>query len=521
MSQRIPLWARLVKLVQKDIWQPAYLSERSPRGAAYALLRVISITLTGLNETRATSRAAALSFSSLLGLGPLIGLAVLIAGFAVGKNDPDLVAKKLTDLINFVAPQLNQYEALKKSPSDTSAAPTASPTSSSAPASSTDAEPQLPSGANPPVAVNPELVSVINNFISSTRSSAGGVISALSLIVIVLLLFTSIEQVFNDIWGVRRGRSWVLRIVFYWTILTLGAVIFFGALGALSAATFIGFFRQYLGEDIAKFLTLFLPLVSITLLVGILTIFYRYIPNTRVFWRSALTGALVVTVLILGNNLLAATYLSRVKMTTNLYGSLALGPILMFGLYIFWLFILVGGQISYAVQNVHYRNSQAAWGNLSESTRERLTLIVLLTIGRRFQACMPPCNTAQLGSTIKVPTQIINEALNRLLDLNLISAVPPEENDTASDYRYQPARPLGSITLGEFKELFENHGDDPAGDTIDRLDPLIARYHAAIRALGDQSLFSKSLDTLFAEHAFDDSQPPFALGQPAMTPRVL
>jgi membrane protein len=497
MLRPLALWTRLVTLVQKDIWQPAFLAERSFRGAGYAMLRVISITVTGLRETRATSRAAALAFSSLLGIGPLIGIAVLIAGFAVGKNNPDLVVNKLNDLINFVAPQLNHYEDLKKSPS---------PDDKAAAGAIAAASP----------AVNPELVTHINDFINATRSSAGGgILSALSLIIIVLTLFTSIEGVFNDIWGVRRGRSWVLRIVFYWTILTLGAVIFFGALGALSAATFIPFFKDHLGDTAVRVLPVLLNVLSLTLLVGILTIFYRYIPNTRVFWRAAFTGALVVTALIVANNLLAATYFRRVELTRNLYGSLALPMILMFGLYIFWLVVLIGGQISYAVQNVHYRNSQAAWINLSESTRERLTLIVLLTIGRRFQACLPPCDVEQLGSTIKVPTQILNEALNRLVDLNLITPVPSVEENTSSDFQYQPARPLGKISLGEFKELFENHGDDPSGDSIDRLDPVIEKYHATIRALADETFFAKPLDALFEEHAFDETTPPFALGQPS------
>ncbi len=494
-------WNRIVKLVQKDIWQPAYLNERSFRGAFYATLRVISITWTGLMETRATSRAAALAFSSLLGIGPLIGMAVLIAGFAAGKQDSDLVARKLNDLIAYVAPQLNQYEANK---------------SKNTPEG--DAHAAAISAASPHV--NPELVTHINNFISATRSNAasGGITSAVSLIIIVLLLFTSIEGVFNDIWGVRRGRSWVLRIVFYWTILTLGAVLFFGALSAITLSNFQKTLETYLGADAAGILVIALRSSSIVLLIGVLTLFYRYIPNTRVFWRAALVGAAVVGVMIVCNNLLAAAYLSRVQLTSSLYGSLALPMILMFGLYIFWLVVLIGGQISYAVQNVHYRNSQAAWSSLSESTRERLTLIVLLTIGRRFQACLPPCNVAQLGSTIKVPTQIINEALNRLIDLNFISPVPAEDENSANDFAYQPARPLGSITLGEFKEHFDSHGDDPAGDSIDRLDPLVERYHASIRALGDQTLFAKPLDSLFEEHAFDESQPPFTFNQ-AATPK--
>ncbi|MFT3782215.1 MAG: YihY/virulence factor BrkB family protein [Nibricoccus sp.] len=461
--------SRLVHLYTREIWQPAYLTERSFRGRFYALLRVVSITITGLGESRATSRAAALSFSTLLGLGPLIGLAALIAGFALGKNDPDLIAEKISELLRFLAPSVHQYEK---------------------------------------GAANPELVTRINDFITGTKNSAGGIVSVLSIIIVVLLLFTSIEQVFNDIWGVRRGRPWLLRIVFYWTILTLGAVVFFGAVGALSAAAFVGFFRDnlHLTPAMVNALTLALPALSVLLLVGILTVFYRYIPNTQVFWRAAFAGAFIVAILLVGNNLLAFFYISRIEFTRSVYGPLAMPLILLFGLYVFWLFILVGGQISYAVQNVHFRSSQAAWGNLTESTRERLTLAVLLTISRRFQACLPPCNVAELGGTIKVPTQILNECLNRLVDLRLVSMVPPSTKNDASDYRYQPARPLNRITLGDFKHSFEHHGEDPAGTGLTRLDPILTRYHERLAAHEREEFFSDALDKLFAEHPIEETK---------------
>lgn len=466
------LLRRLTALYTRDIWQPALLNDRSLRGRFYAVLRVISITITGMGETRVTSRAAALSFSTLLGIGPVIGLAALIAGFAVGKDNSDLVSHKIGELLRFVAPQVSQSEQ---------------------------------------VSVNPELVNLINSFIAATRNSAtGGVISIVSIIVIVLLLFTSVEQVFNDIWGVRRGRSWLTRVVFYWTILTLGAVVFFGAVGMLSTAAFVGFFRDnlHLSPGMTYLLTLTLPLLSVVLLIGILTVFYRYIPNTQVFWRAAVIGALIVALLLVANNFMAFFYLRRVDLTRSLYGSLALPMILMFGLYVFWLFILVGGQISYAVQNVHFRNSQAAWANLTEATRERLTLAALLTISRRFQACLPPCSVAQLGSTIKVPTQILNECLNRLVDLQLVTLVPPGAKTDAQDYRYQPARPLNRITLGDFKHRFEHHGEDPAGEGLARLDPVLTRYQDMLNSQEEQAFFTRSIEELFAETPFDKSKPP-------------
>ena len=163
---------------KKEIWAPAHLKDTSPRGWFYASLRVISITWTVFFETKVPSRAAALSFSSLLSLGPLIAIAVLVGGFILGKNDdPNLVANHVGSLLEQVAPQLRSLQAAKD--------------------------------ANVSVgeAVNPQLVSMLNGFITSARSGYGGVFGALSLVFIVLLMFKAVEDAFNDIWGIRLGRS--------------------------------------------------------------------------------------------------------------------------------------------------------------------------------------------------------------------------------------------------------------------------------------------------------------------------
>lgn len=493
-------WRRLTLLVQKEIWQTTYLRDTSAKGRLFAVLRVVSITLTGLAETRATSRAAALSFSSLLGLAPLIGLAVLVAGFSIGSNNTELVTEKLNQLLRFIAPQVVVYED-ERPPSENTRVDGEQP-----PPQVTVEKSSIP-GRPTKVAVNPELVTFINNAIAATRDSAGtkGLVSTLSLLFIVLLLFTSVEQAFNDIWGVRRGRSWLVRIVSYWTILTLGALLFFG----LSATTLVGLFRERLpwGSHIADALTISGPLLSVLLLLVLLTLFYRFIPNTHVGWQPALIGATLVSLLLVLNHVLAFAYIERVGQQRSLFGSLALLPVLMFGLYVFWLFVLIGGQISYAVQNVHYRNSQAAWSSLSEFTRERLTLAVLLAIARRFQACLPPCTVSELGSTIRVPTQVLNECLNRLVDLKLVSPVPPDPTSGASDYLYQPARPLNRITLQHFKHSFENFGHDPASEGIRRLDPIIERYQTALEEMSQTELFTTSLDQLFAKYSFELVEP--------------
>ena len=479
---------RLAHLWHKEIWKPAHLNDTSPRGWYYAVLRVISITWTVFFETKVPARAAALSFSSLLGLGPLVAIAVLIGGFVLGNNsDPQLIASRLGELVEKIVPQLKTLEAADLDPAPTGTVMTS------------------------------QIVKLLQGFVDNARSGSAGVLGALSLIFIVLLMFKSVEDAFNDIWGVRLGRSLLMRVVFYWTILTLGAVLFFAAIALLGASAAMNVFNASIerlpgGHELLTLLRWSLPAFSITLLVAMLMLVYRVIPNTRVFWRAAFAGALVVAALIMLNNFVALFYVRRVILTKSLYGSLALPIVLMLGLYIFWLYLLIGGVISYAVQNVHFRNSQAAWTQLNESMRERLSLVVLLTIGRRFQDCLPPTTASQLGELLKVPTQIINECLNRLVEMQLILTLRPSAGEPATEHRYQPARPLNRMTLLEFKTLDDNLGDDPVGQSLERIDPILRDYDAGLARLGEQELFQKSLEQLIAEHPFDVSRPPFALG---------
>jgi len=526
MARLLQHWHALLRLFQHEIWRPSAMNDRTPRGRLHALLRILSITWRGIDENNALSRAAALSFSSLLGLGPLVAIAMLVAGFALDQNDPDLAVNTLNRVIKFVAPQISVYEDEQLRPpgakvsnerrSDVLTATTrnTAPTGGSPPRDGPPSD-APPAGEVEAVALNPELIALIDGFVASTRSGAVGAIGAITLIIIVLQLFTSIETAFNEIWGVQRGRSWLMRIVFYWTILTLGAVLFFAAVTGLSASAFFSAFEERIpfGTEVVALLKLMLPAGSLVMLIAMLTIFYRTIPNTRVLWRAAFTGAVVVALLIVLNNFLAFLYVKRVVLNSSLYGSLGILPIMMFGLYIFWLFVLLGGQVSYAVQNVNFRNSQAAWHSLAESMRERLSLIVLLTICRRFNDCLPPCTVSQLGTMLTVPAQVLNECLNRLVQMRLLSPVPPASNEAATDLRFQPSRPLNRITLADFKRLDDSFGEDPEGPILTEVDPIVGRYDLETSALTRGEFFTKSIEALLADFPADSSRPPFAFDE--------
>jgi membrane protein len=496
MKPWLQLTQRLRQLWQVEIWTASTARDRSLRGRWFAFLRVISITLSGLSEIKVAARAAALSYSSLLGLGPLVALAVLIAGFALGDRDPVILARSLNNVISFIAPQVGQYDRAAREEAREPGTVV----------SSTEAEP------------DPELVRTIVHFIESSRSGTAGAVGLLTLLLIAIQLFSSIENTFNDIWGVRRGRSWIMRVVYYWTVITLGALLFFTSFTLLSAGTFISVFFEKLplGSHLKAAFSWVLPGSSAFLLAAILTLFYRAIPNTRVRWSAAILGAVIVTLLLLLNNTLAFLYFKRVVINKSLYGSLALPIVLMVGLYVFWFFVLVGGQITYAVQNVHYRSSQTAWHNLNNFSRESLSLLVLLLVARRFKACLPPYSVSDLAQRIRVPSQVLNESLNRLCDLQLITQLPSSESKDPSDYRYLPARPLDRITLLQFQQQFAHYGESPSGDMLDSVDPVLALYHKQTAEGLGQALGARTLDELLDELEGTVTRAPFA--PPTSTP---
>src|ERR1041385_6869475 len=58
--------------------------------------------------------------------------------------------------------------------------------------------------------------SYLHQFIQNTYSGTLGVTGVIFLLVTAIFMLTRIEETFNDIWGVTRGRNWLSRVVLYW-----------------------------------------------------------------------------------------------------------------------------------------------------------------------------------------------------------------------------------------------------------------------------------------------------------------
>jgi membrane protein len=225
-------------------------------------------------------------------------------------------------------------------------------------------------------------------------------------------------------------------------------------------------------------------------------LFYKFIPNTNVGWWPSLAGATIVVLLINLNNFLAFLYIKNVTLNESLYGKLAVPLVLTIGLYIFWLILLVGGQITYAIQNANYRSSQLAWGDLNHVARQGIGLLVFTLICRRFRECRVAYTATQLAELVRIPTQILNACLQRLKTLGLVSPVVGEEAKTSHENRFQPARPLDCVTVSDFKHLFEGFGDGPSRELLDSLDPVVRHFHRRLDEATAKAFVDDTLDSL-------------------------
>jgi len=237
---------------------------------------------------------------------------------------------------------------------------------------------------------------------------------------------------------VARGRSWFMRVVLYWGVISLAPMLLIVALGLATGPHLAGT-REFLTRMpfVSSLLFKLLPVVVLCLTFAT---FYALIPNTKVHWQAALTGGLAGGILFHLNNVVSVLYVSRVVSNSKIYGSLGLVPVFMIGLYFSWLILLFGAQVAYAFQNRATYFEERQVENINQRGREFIALRLMTYIGQRFARGQLPPSAVEIAQALAVPTRLVQQVMQTLAAARLIAeAAGPE-------VAYLPARPLETIT---------------------------------------------------------------------------
>ncbi len=325
----------------------------------------------------------------------------------------------------------------------------------------------------------------IYEYVSNFQSGKLGVTAVLALIFVAISLLATVETTFNDIWGVTRGRGWFARVVQYWAALTLGPMFLFSA---LTLTTWANVSRHVEALPMARFFMPFLiPLVILTLGCALL---YLVMPNTKVPWQAALFGGLVAGALLQLNSYCNVMYVSRVLTYKQIYGSMAALPLFLLGLYLSWLLILLGAQVTYTYQNRHAYLQEQKAQVINQRGREFVAVRLMTHLAQRFHAGQPPPTATEMAEGLRVPLRLVSQIMATLGQAGLIHDVAGLET------AFVPARPLEQITVrdvlhalraGQGQEL--TTGDDSAR-------PIVHKEFQAIENAWQQAAGALTLEKL-------------------------
>lgn len=158
-----------------------------------------------------------------------------------------------------------------------------------------------------------------------------------------LLQMLTIEKSFNMIWRIRTPRPWFRRTLMHATALLVGPALFGIALVAVTylVTTSLGLLSDP-GDWFAGFLVRALPFV---LMVGLFGLLYWSVPNRPVLKAHALFGGVFTAGCMVGIQKLLSLYVMHFTVQTVIYGAFAAVPVFLLWLYLSWSVILLGAYI--------------------------------------------------------------------------------------------------------------------------------------------------------------------------------
>jgi membrane protein len=407
-------------------------------------------------RNRCPVRASALSYSTLLAIIPLMAVALSVTSSLLKKEGEDRILQFIQRFVDSVIPptpippltptvSTNAVPDVAVTFTATNAPWLPTPTNSvggtnpplAATTSNNETNAPAPNKEDRVVTAQKETAKKIFEFIQNTRSGTLGLTGMAVLIFVAITMLSRVEETFNDIWGVTRGRNWFIRIVQYWAVISLGPLLLAVALG-LASGPYLKSAQSILGEMpfIGGLTFKLLPLVLLWLTFALL---YQLVPNTKVRFSAALFGGVVAGSLWHVNNLFGFLYSSRVVTYNNMYAGLGLVPVFMAGIYLSWLILLFGAQMAYAFQNREAYLQDKLAENVNQRGREFVALRLMTCIGQRFQNGLPPATIHFISSELGVPSRLAQQVLQTLLAAHLVVEVAGAET------AYAPARPLDTI----------------------------------------------------------------------------
>lgn len=279
---------------------------------------------------------------------------------------------------------------------------------------------------------NPEIADTIIHFVDSyLQHTRGGVFIGVGLIILLytlVMLTANIETAFNTIWHVPSSRQLHRQILNYISV-------FFLLPFTMIVGSSMSFVLQTLSEIHSDYalidstLVHIISTVPIILTCFIFVLLYKLIPNTAVRWKNVIWPGIAAGLIFTLVQYLYVHYQIKLSSYNAIYGSFAAIPLFMLWLQISWCICLIGGQLSYAEQNIEHYAFERKSDTLSRRYLDTITLLLLTRICKRFVAGSIPYSVRTLAQDTNLPETLVQKLLGVLINAQLLTKIRKESSD--------------------------------------------------------------------------------------------
>lgn len=295
---------------------------------------------------------------------------------------------------------------------------------------------------------------------SYLKEASGGVFVGIGIVFLLwtlISLLSSVEDCFNNIWQIVRGRLFWRKVTDYLAIFLILPVIMICASGLqLFMTTSLKTLLPY--DFIDSALPVLLDCLSIVLTWLFFAGSYMLIPNTKVKPIPAIIAGVAVGSAYQILQWLFVSGQMYVAKYNAIYGSFSFLPLLLLWLQLVWLFTLIGGVLCYASQNISEYNFSEKIDRISTNYRLQIAIVIMGIISKRFYEEKQPVSASEISQTYAIPINLVRPLVAKLNAAKLVNYLQSDDNDL-TNHPLQPALEITDLTVGEVADRLFNTGE--------------------------------------------------------------
>lgn len=339
-----------------------------------------------------------------------------------------------------------------------------------------------------------EAVDAVFTYISNTSMGKLGTFGVISLLLTVLSLLSSIEKSFNHVWRVKETRSMARLFSDYLSITIFGPILILAAISMTTTLESQGLVRYLVSLDVVGVVILALFKVFPYLAMwAVFTGLYLFMPNTRISFRAALLGGAFGGILWQLLQWGYVTFQFGVTRNNAIYGTMAALPVFMLWIYISWVIVLLGLEVTFAVQNFRNMRLEFRGDKLSTDGRETAALAILLTSASAFIRGDKPLTVDDFTLRLNLSPRFTQQSLAFLVQCGFLNEVAQGKDALNA---YQPAIDVGSLSLHAVLQRIRCEGEELLFVRMGASGRVVEELHRSLLATQNSTLAGVTLRDL-------------------------